>query len=311
MRIFVTGATGFIGSAVVQELINAGHSVIGLVRSDAGAKFLIAAGADVLRGALEDPGSLRIGAAMSDAVIHTAFVHDFSKFKQSCEIDRRAIEALGAALAGSDRPLLVTSGLALVASGRAATEEDGPVPTSTSYPRASEVTAMSLLARGVRASVVRLPQVHDRVKQGLVTYLINIAREKGVSAYVGEGLNRWAAVHVLDAARLYRLALEKGTAGASYHAVAEEGVPVSEIAESIGRGLKVPTVSLSADQAREHFGALGLFAGLDLVASSALTQQRLDWRPTQIGLMDDLEHARDFEPENSKVNEGRYATSSQ
>jgi nucleoside-diphosphate-sugar epimerase len=311
MRIFVTGATGFIGSAVVQELINAGHSVIGLVRSDAGAKFLIAAGADVLRGALEDPGSLRIGAAMSDAVIHTAFVHDFSKFKQSCEIDQRAIEALGAALAGSDRPLLVTSGLALVASGRAATEEDGPVPTSTSYPRASEVTAMSLLARGVRASVVRLPQVHDRVKQGLVTYLINIAREKGVSAYVGEGLNRWAAVHVLDAARLYRLALEKGTAGASYHAVAEEGVPVSEIAESIGRGLKVPTVSLSADQAREHFGALGLFAGLDLVASSALTQQRLDWRPTQIGLMDDLEHARDFEPENSKVNEGRYATSSQ
>jgi nucleoside-diphosphate-sugar epimerase len=260
---------------------------------------------------LEDLGSLRIGAAMSDAVIHTAFVHDFSKFKQNCEIDKRAIEALGAALAGSPRPLLVTSGLALLALGRSATEDDAPVPASASYPRASEVTAMSLLARGVQASVVRLPQVHDRVKQGLVTYLINIARQKGVSAFVGDGLNRWAAVHVLDAARLYRLAIEKGAAGARYHAVAEEGVPMRVIAESIGRGLKVPTVSLSADQAGEHFGALGLFAGLDLVASSALTQQRLDWRPTQIGLMDDLEHACDFERENAKVNEGRYVASSQ
>jgi nucleoside-diphosphate-sugar epimerase len=311
MRIFVTGATGFIGSAVVQELISAGHSVIGLVRSEAGTKSLIAAGADVLRGDLEDLGSLRIGAAMSDAVIHTAFVHDFSKFKQNCEIDKRAIEALGAALAGSPRPLLVTSGLALLALGRSATEDDAPVPASASYPRASEVTAMSLLARGVQASVVRLPQVHDRVKQGLVTYLINIARQKGVSAFVGDGLNRWAAVHVLDAARLYRLAIEKGAAGARYHAVAEEGVPMRVIAESIGRGLKVPTVSLSADQAGDHFGALGLFAGLDLVATSALTQQRLDWRPTQIGLMDDLEHARDFERENAKVNEGRYVASSQ
>ncbi len=311
MRIFVTGATGFIGSAVVQELISAGHSVIGLVRSEAGTKSLIAAGADVLRGDLEDLGSLRIGAAMSDAVIHTAFVHDFSKFKQNCEIDKRAIEALGAALAGSPRPLLVTSGLALLALGRSATEDDAPVHASASYPRASEVTAMSLLARGVQASVVRLPQVHDRVKQGLVTYLINIARQKGVSAFVGDGLNRWAAVHVLDAARLYRLAIEKGAAGARYHAVAEEGVPMRVIAESIGRGLKVPTVSLSADQAGEHFGALGLFAGLDLVASSALTQQRLDWRPTQIGLMDDLEHACDFERENAKVNEGRYVASSQ
>ena len=311
MRIFVTGAPGFIGSAVVRELINAGHSVTGLVRSDAGTKSLIAAGADVLRGDLEDLVSLRIGAAMSDAVIHTAFVHDFSKFKQNCEIDKRAIEALGAALAGSDRLFLVTSGLALVASGRAATEEDPAVPVSASYPRASEVTAMSLLERGVRAAIVRLPQVHDRVKQGLVSYLINIARQKGVSAYIGEGSNRWAAVHVLDAARLYRLALEKGTAGTRYHAVAEGGVPVRKLAESIGRGLKVPTVSLSADQAREHFGALGLFAGLDLVASNALTQQRLDWRPTQIGLMDDLEHARDFEPEHAKVNEGRYAASSQ
>jgi nucleoside-diphosphate-sugar epimerase len=309
MRIFVTGATGFIGSAVVRELINARHSVIGLARSDAGAKSLVAAGAAVLRGDLQDLDSLRSGATKSDGVIHTAFVHDFSKFKENCEIDKRAIQALGSALEGSDRPLLVTSGLALLASGRAATEEDAPVPTSASYPRASEVTAMSLLARGVRASVIRLPQVHDRVKQGLVTYLINIARTKGVSAYVGDGLNRWAAVHVLDAARLYRLALEKADVGAKYHAVAEEGVPVRDIAEAIGRGLKLPTMSLFADRAGEHFAALGLFAGLDLVASSALTQKQLDWRPTQTGLLDDLDHARDFEPENAKTQEGRYAAS--
>jgi nucleoside-diphosphate-sugar epimerase len=307
MRIFVTGATGFIGSAVVKELINARHSVIGLARSDAGAISLVAAGAEVLRGDLEDLESLRSGAANSDGVIHTAFVHDFSKFKENCEIDKRAIEVLGGALAGSDRPLLVTSGLALLASGRTATEEDAPVPTSAAYPRASEVTAMSLLAHGVQASVVRLPQVHDRVKQGLVTYLINIARQKDVSAYVGDGLNRWAAVHVLDAARLYRFALEKGTAGAKYHAVAEEGVPLREIAEVIGRGLKLPTVSVSAERAGEHFGVLGLFAGLDLVASSALTQNWLDWRPTQTGLMDDLDHARDFEVENAKSDEARYA----
>jgi nucleoside-diphosphate-sugar epimerase len=294
MNVFVTGATGFIGSAVVRELLSAGHQVLGLARSDAGAKFLADAGAKVHRGDLEELESLRSGAKQSDGVIHLGFNHDFSKFAANCELDRRAIEALGAVLKGSDRPLLITGGLALLAQGRAATEEDAAVPPSKSYPRASEATAMSLAAQGVRAAAVRLPQVHDPVKQGLVTYLINIAREKGVSAYIGDGRNRWAAVHVLDAARLYRLALEKASAGARYHAVAEEGVRLRDIADVIGRGLNIPVVSKFPNEAAEHFGFLGHFVGADGPASSTQTQERLGWHPTGPGMLSDLEKVNYF-----------------
>lgn len=299
MRIFVTGATGFIGCAIVPELINAGHQVLGVTRSEAGAKSLMAAGAQVHRGCLEDLESLRKGAAMSDGVIHTAFIHDFSKFQEVCEVDRRVIEALGAALAGSDRPLLITSGTGIAngAPGRPATEQDAK-ENSHAIPRvASEQAAASVAAKGVRVGVVRLPQVHNTVKQGLITYAIEIARQKGVSAYVGDGRNRWPAVHVLDAAGLYRLALEKLERGARYHAVAEEGVPLRDIAEVIGRGLKVPVVSLSPDEASAHFGWLAAFAGRDLPASSALTQEWLAWRPTGPGLIADLEQMRYHETE--------------
>jgi len=293
MRVFVTGATGFIGSAVVRELLGAGHSVLGLARSDAGAESLTSVGAKVHRGDLNDLESLRTGAAASDAVIHCAFIHDFSKFKENCEIDGRAIEALGDALAGSGRTLIVSTGTGALAPGRVATE-NMEAPLHPAMPRVSEQTGLAQLSRGVNVSVVRLPQVHDTVKQGLVTYAIQIAREKGVSAYIGDGHNRWPAAHVDSVARLYRLALEKHEAGSRYHAVAEEGVTMREIAEATGRGLKLPVVSLSPEEAQAHFGWLAMFAALDMPASSAQTRQKLGWNPAGPGLIEDLSNMRYF-----------------
>jgi nucleoside-diphosphate-sugar epimerase len=301
MLVFLTGATGFIGSAIIPELINAGHQVLGLTRSDAGAQSLIAAGAKVHRGNLEDLETLRSGAAKSDGVIHCAFDHsafgnDFSKFTEVCEKDKRAIEALGDALRGSDRPLVITSGTGMgnAVPGQPATEDHFD-PNHPNPRKGSEIAGVSVANRGVNVSVVRLPQVHDTVKQGLITYAVQVARAKGVSAYIGAGLNRWPAAHVLDVAHLYRLALEKHEAGSRYHAVAEEGVSMREIAEVIGRGLKVPVLSLSQEEAPAHFGWLAMFAGFDMPASSAITQKRLGWHPTGPGLVADLEQMRWFE----------------
>ena len=292
MRIFLTGATGFIGTEVVRDLIKAGHTVLGLARSDKGAAALAAGGVEVQRGDLEDLDSLRSGAASSDGVIHCGFVHDFSRFAEVCEIDRRAIETMGDALAGSDRPLVVTSGtgMGMAVPGQPATE-DHYNPKHPNPRAASELAAEVVAARGVRVTVVRLPQVHNTKKQGLVTPAIALAREKGVAAYVGDGLNRWPAVHVLDAAPVYRLALEKGPNRARYHAVDEEGVTAKAIAEAIGRGLKIPAVSMSTEQAAAHFGWMAFFAGMDMPASSALTQARLRWHPKQkAGMIEDLDH---------------------
>ena len=293
MRIFLTGATGFIGSAIVPELINAGHQVLGLTRSETGAQALRAAGAEVHQGTLEDVESLRAGAAKSDGVIHCAFDHDFSNFVANCEKDKRVIEAMGDALAGSNRPFVITSG-----TGLGSTTPDEPATEdafNADYPnprKLSELTGEAVRARGVNVSYVRLPQVHDPVKQGLITPYVQITREKGIAAYVGDGMNRFPAVHVLDAARLYRLAFEKQESGRRYNAVAEEGVPVREIVEVIGQGMKLPVVSLSAEEASAHFGWLAMFMGMDMLASSALTQQRLGWQPTGPGLLADLRAMR-------------------
>ncbi|MGY3452412.1 SDR family oxidoreductase [Bradyrhizobium sp. USDA 4353] len=293
MRVFVTGATGFIGSRIVPELLQAGHEVIGMTRSDEGARRLAAAGAEVHHGTLEDLDSLRSGAAKADGVIHVAFDHDFSNFLANCEKDRRAIAALGSVLRGSDRPLLITSGTGMGSAGPGKPADEDIFDLTQANPRsASEVAANALLDDGVDVRIVRLPQVHDQVKQGLITYMVEIARAKGASAYVGDGSNRYPAAHVTDVARLYRLALEKGAPGARYHAVAEEGIALRRIAELLGKGLGVPVISLSAAEAQQHFGWLAMFAAMDLWASGARTQDRLGWRPTGPGLIADLEQMR-------------------
>jgi nucleoside-diphosphate-sugar epimerase len=289
MRIFVTGAPGFIGSALIPQLLQAGHQVLGLTRSEAGADKLRAAGAEVLHGNIEDLDSLRKGAEGSDGVIHLAFNHDFSQFQKNCDDDRAAIHAIGEVLLGSNRPFVVTSGTAIAANvdGQPSTEES---PIATWNPRgASEAAVRDLAARGVNTSVVRLAQIHDTRKQGLVPYITAVARAKRVSAYLGDGGVRWPAAHVSDTARLYRLAFEKAAPGAIYHAVAEQGVSMKAIAEALGRGLNVPVVSIQPDQAEAHFGWLSRFAGHDMPSSSALTQQKLNWRPTGPTLIADLD----------------------
>ena len=290
MRVFLTGATGFIGSRIVPELLNAGHQVLGLTRSDEGAKRLVAAGAEVHRGTLEDPDSLHSGAAQADGVIHCAFDHDFSNFVANCEKDRRAIAALGSALKGSDRPLVITSGTGVGSAGPGKPAVEDIFDTAHPNPRiGSELAGHALLDQGVNVSVMRLPQVHDTVKQGLITPLVEIARQKGLAAYVGEGNNRFPAAHVTDVARLYRLVLEKREKGARYNAVAEEGIPVRQVAEILGRGLNLPVKSISPEEAKDYFGWMAMFAEMDLWASGAKTQAKLDWHPTGPGLIADLE----------------------
>jgi nucleoside-diphosphate-sugar epimerase len=296
MRVFITGATGFIGSAIVQELRQAGHQVVGLARSDKAAATLASWGAEAFRGDLEDLESLRRGAAAADGVIHTGFNHDFSAFKANCEADRRAIAALGSALSGSNRLLIVTSGTGLLPLGGLRTEESRLLSGPAAFPRvASEEAADAVMAEGGRVAVVRLPaSVHGDGDHGFVPLLIDLAREKGVSAYLGDGLNVWPAVHRLDAARLYRLALEADVAGVRYHGVAEEGVAFRDIAEVIGRRLDAPVVSKTPEEAVEHFGWFAHFASIDNPTSSRWTQERLSWRPTQAGLIPDLDRPSYF-----------------
>jgi nucleoside-diphosphate-sugar epimerase len=286
MRVFLTGATGFIGARIVPELIAAGHQVLGLTRSDAGAAALVAQGAEVHRGSLEDPASLAAGADASDAVIHTAFDHDFSNFAANCEKDRRVIEAMGEALKGSDRPLLITSGTGMGGVGHGRPADEDVFDESHPNPRIlSELTGRKLLDANIDVRIVRLPQVHDPLRQGLISPYIDLAREKGVAAWIGDGANRWPAAHVSDVARLYVLALDKGEQGARYHA---EGVAARAIAEVVGAGLGVQTRSLSPEEAPVHFGWLAMFIGLDMPASSAKTRARLGWEPTGPELIEDL-----------------------
>ena len=291
MRVFVTGATGFIGSAIVQELIGAGHQVLGLTRSDEGANSLIALGAEVHRGTLEDLDSLYSGASASDGVIHTAYNHDFSQSAAAGETDRRVVEVLGSALIGSDRPLIISSVIGLLSPGHPTTEKDGGDPNGFGAVRIpSEEKAVALASQGVRTGIIRLPlMVHDRTRQGLATMLENVARQKGFSAYVGDGTNRWPAVHRLDAARVFRLALEKGTAGSNYHAIAESEISLREIAAVIGRKLNVPVKSIAPHEAADHFGFLTYFLNADFQASSASTRETLGWNPEHSGVIADLE----------------------
>ena len=294
MRVFVTGATGYIGSAIVRELIEAGHQVLGLARSDAGAASLASAGAEVHRGALDDLDTLRSGAAATDGVIHTAYIHDFSAFENAAQTDLRAIETIGAVLEGSGKPFVITSGILmltyLLPPGRIGTEENVADAGSVVPRIASENAAIALAERGVRSSVVRLPpSVHGEGDHGFVPTLINIARKKGVSAYPGDGSNHWPSVHRLDAAHLFRLALSSAKAGSVLHAVADEGVPVRDIAGVIGRHLDVPVVALPVEKAGEHFGFLGNFFSLDSLASSTLTQRWLGWHPVEPSLLADLD----------------------
>lgn len=287
MRVFVTGASGFIGRAVVAELVNAGHGVVGLARSDTSADALTAAAAEVHRGDLGDLESLRTGAGAADGVIHLAFNHDFDNYEAASRTDKTAIATMGEALAGSGRPLVVAAGIVGFGLGRPLTEQDDADPE---LPRGSEVAALQFSSRKVRVSVVRLPPtVHGAGDHGFVPRLIDIARQKGVSAYPGDGLNRWPAVHRVDAARLFRLALEAAPAGARLHAVAEEGVPTRDIADVIGRRLRSEVVSVPRERVNDHFGWLGTFFGMDAAASSVLTRKQLGWRPTQTGLLDDLD----------------------
>jgi nucleoside-diphosphate-sugar epimerase len=290
MRIFVTGASGFVGSAVVREFISAGHEVVGLARSDASAKLVADARATVYRGDLEKPESLARGASESDAIIHTGFLHDFSHFKANCELDRKVIDVLGSAIAGSKRPFIVTSAIGVLSSGGVATEHTMPLHPSPNPRAASEEAARALLDRGINVSIVRLPpSTHGEGDQGFVATLIKIAREKGASAYIGEGANTWPAVHRLDAAKVYRLALERAISGRYYHAVAEEGVPFRQIAETISRRAKVPLVSKNQDEAAAHFTWFAHFAAMNVKASSPHTREQLKWTPTLPGLIADLD----------------------